>query len=377
MRPLDLLNLCYIWCKTYQRERKRWISSTNGRDTTSVRVFYGYEEVPGADQKVFGGLVKLQDLQGTFANQVEQPNILYLISSALPYFPVRMAKMAKRAGAKLVLNQNGVAYPGWHGPGWERANQPMQELTELADYIFYQSKFCKQAAETFLGEYSGKSEILYNAVDTDHFIPGFQKDQNEIVLLLAGSHWSQYRPYSAIETLQKVRQADKRVRLRIAGRFCWEKDDSLAEKQVRDFACRLGVKEFVEYTGSYTQQEAVPLLQNASILLHTKYNDPCPRLVLEAMACGLPVVYSGTGGLPELVGDEGGVGVLGPLDWQEEHPPESDALAEVILQVITDLPDSARAARQRAVRLFDKKKWIERHRVVFAACISSPAQEQH
>ncbi|RWX46775.1 Glycosyl transferases group 1 [Candidatus Electrothrix aarhusensis] len=188
----------------------------------------------------------------------------------------------------------------------------MQELTELADYIFYQSKFCKLAAETFLGEYSGKSEILYNAVDTDHFIPGSQKDQNEIVLLLAGSHWSQYRPYSAIETLQKVRQVDKRVRLRIAGRFCWEKDVDLAERQVRAFARRLGVAEFVEYTGSYTQQKAVPLLQNASILLHTKYNDPCPRLVLEAMACGLPVVYSGTGGLPELVGDEGGVGCSAP-----------------------------------------------------------------
>ncbi|MCI5164905.1 MAG: glycosyltransferase [Candidatus Electrothrix sp. GM3_4] len=377
MRPLDLLNLCYIWCKTYQRERKRWISSTNRSDTASVRVFYGYEEVPSADQKVFGGLVKLQDLQRTFANQLEQPNVLYLISSALPHFPVRMARMAKRAGVKLVLNQNGVAYPGWHGPGWERANQPMQELTALADYIFYQSKFCKLAAETFLGEYSGKSEILYNAVDTDQFIPIPKKQEKEITLLLSGSHWSLYRPCSAIETLQKVRQADKRVRLHIAGRFCWEKDSVLAEKQVRDFARCLGVEEFIEYTGPYTQQEAVPLLQNASILLHTKYNDPCPRLVLEAMACGLPVVYSGTGGLPELVGDQGGVGVRGPLDWQKDHPPASDALAKAVLQAISSLPDYAEAARQRAVRFFDKEKWIERHRDVFTACICGSPSEQH
>ena len=365
MKTLDLLNLCYIWCATYQRERKRWISSTNGSDTASVRVFYGYEEVPGADQKVFGGLVKLQDLQGTFANHVEQPNILYLISSALPHFPVRMARMAKRAGAKLVLNQNGVAYPGWHGPGWERANQPMQELTELADYIFYQSKFCKLAAETFLGEYSGKSEILYNVVDTEQFFPIPKKQEKVITLLLSGSHWSLYRPCSAIETLQKVRQVDKRVRLRIAGRFCWEKDANLAERQVRAFARRLGVEEFVEYTGPYTQQEAVPLLQNASILLHTKYNDPCPRLVLEAMACGLPVVYSGTGGLPELVGDEGGVGVPGPLDWQKDHPPDPQLMAEAALRVINNYDFYCQGARRRAVESFDQRPWLGRHHTVF------------
>ncbi|XCN73761.1 MAG: glycosyltransferase family 4 protein [Candidatus Electrothrix aestuarii] len=377
MKPLDLLHLCYLWCMTYPRERQRWLCADEQRKNGSVRVFYGYEQVPGPDQKVFGGMVKLQDLQGTFANHVDQPNILYLISSALPYFPVRMAQMAKRAGVKLVLNQNGVAYPGWHGPGWEKTNQPMQELTALADYILYQSEFCKLAAETFLGEYSGSSEVLYNAVDTDQFISGPKKEQNEIVLLLAGSHWSQYRPFLAIEALQKVLFLDKRVRLRIAGRFCWEQDTSLAEKQVREFARHAGVDDFVEYTGSYSQHEAVSLLQSADILLHTKYNDPCPRLVLEAMSCGLPIVYSATGGVPELVGNEAGVGVPGPLDWQKDHPPTSDALAEAVVQVLAGLPDYAVAARKRAVHLFDRKNWIERHREIFTACLDSFARDQH
>ena len=69
--------------------------------------------------------------------------------------------------------------------------------------------------------------------------------------------------------------------------------------------------------------------------------------------------------------------MLGPLDWQKDHPPESDALAEAVLQTISSLSDYAEAARQRAVRLFDKKKWLERHGAVFTACLSSPAQEQH
>lgn len=369
MKPLDLVHLCYLWCMTYQRERQRWLRAAEQRKNGSVRVFYGYEQVPGPDQKVFGGMIKLQDLQGTFPNHVDQPNILYLISSALPHFPVRMARMAKRAGVKLVLNQNGVAYPGWHGPGWEKTNHPMQELTALADYILYQSTFCKLAAETFLGEYSGKSEILYNAVDTVQFIPGPKEDKNDIILLLAGSHWSLYRPSSAIETLQKVRQVDKRVKLRIAGRFCWERDASLAEKQVRAFARHAGMDEFIEYTGPYTQHEAVSLLQGADILLHTKYNDPCPRLVLEAMSCGLPVVYSATGGVPELVGDEAGVGVPGPLDWQKDHPPDSRKLAEAVLQVVSSLEYYQEAARQRGGDNFDTRRWLQRHRSVFTSIL--------
>ncbi|MCI5208400.1 MAG: glycosyltransferase, partial [Candidatus Electrothrix sp. ATG2] len=119
----------------------------------------------------------------------------------------------------------------------------------------------------------------------------------------------------------------------------------------------------------YSQQEAVPLLQGADILLHTKYNDPCPCLVLEAMACGLPVVYSGTGGLPELVGEEGGVGVPGPLDWDEEHPPDSQKLAEAVLQTVSSLEYYQEAARQRVVDHFDTRIWLQRHHYVFTAIL--------
>ena len=40
-----------------------------------------------------------------------------------------------------------------------------------ADYVFYQSIFCKNSADKFLGERKGKGEILYNAIDTNIFKP--------------------------------------------------------------------------------------------------------------------------------------------------------------------------------------------------------------
>jgi glycosyltransferase involved in cell wall biosynthesis len=108
------------------------------------------------------------------------------------------------------------------------------------------------------------------------------------------------------------------------------------------------------------------VLADADILLHTKYNDPCPGLVLEAMACGVPVVYSDSGGTPELVGDDAGIGVPAPLDFEHDHPPDPDQLADAVLAVASDRERYASEARRRAVELFDLERWIERHRAVFA-----------
>ncbi len=376
MKILDHLNLCYIWVRTYLREHLRW-TAKKCSNASDVRVFYGYETLAGTDQQVFGGLVKLQDLQPYFPNRINTPNVLYLVSSALPYFPVRMAGMAKKAGAKLVINQNGVAYPGWYGDGWEKQNQPMKELHSLADYIFYQSKFCKNSADEFLGSRDSGYEILYNPVDTSYFCPE-QKAVSDaqvytgnrddtVTLLLAGSHWSSYRPLVAVDVLQLLTETGKyNVVLKIAGRFCWTADPAAGEKQVLDYAVECGVADKLLISGSYSQNEAVTVLRSSSILLHTKYNDPCPRLVVEAMSCGLPIVYSATGGVPELVGRNAGIGVTGPLSWQKDYPPHAEDLAVAVEGVLGDFVAFSRAARSRAVDKFDVRPWIKRHKEIFS-----------
>ena len=82
------------------------------------------------------------------------------------------------------------------------------------------------------------------------------------------------------------------------------------------------------------------------------------------MATGLPVVYSASGGTPELVGEEAGIGVPAPLDWERDHPPPPEALAAAVLQAAQELEDRAAAARERAL-LFDSRGWLARHRDVF------------
>ena len=335
---------------------------------SGIRVFYGFDTIPAASEKAFGGIIKVQDLQKSFPNQPCRANILYLVSSALPEFPLRMVRQARRAGVKVVLNQNGVAYSGWYGKGWEKANASMQKIVHLSDHVVYQSIFCKLAADRFLGRRSGPSDILYNPVDTSVFFPAVgepMQNTENVTLLLAGSHQSFYRVRSAVEALRIVLEQAPGTRLIIAGRCTWDREEKKAVHQLQEFITELQLGVQVKITGPYSQAVAPALFQQAHILMHTKYNDPCPRLVVEGMACGLPVVYSATGGVPELVGKEAGRGVAGPLDWERDHPPEPAALAEQLLLVMSDLTGYSRAARSRAVTHFDVQPWLTRHGEIF------------
>ncbi|MBW2329157.1 MAG: glycosyltransferase family 4 protein [Deltaproteobacteria bacterium] len=191
------------------------------------------------------------------------------------------------------------------------------------------------------------------------------QNTENVNLLLAGSHQSLYRVRSAVEALRIVLEQAPGTRLIIAGRCTWDREEQKAVHQLQKFITELQLDSQIKVTGPYSQTGAPALFQQAHILMHTKYNDPCPRLVVEGMACGLPVVYSATGGVPELVGKEAGRGVAGPLDWERDHPPEPAALAEQLLLVMSDLTGYSRAARNRAVTHFDVQPWLTRHGEIF------------
>jgi len=244
------------------------------------------------------------------------------------------------------------------------SSRPMQELLRLADYVFYQSKFCKQAADIHLGCRKDRFEILYNPVDTKRFLPAATRTEGR-KLLLAGSHHQLYRVRTAVETIDRLREKIPDIHLTIAGKFCWQHDPAEAKGQLLSLIRDLDLTEKVSIEGAYSQQQVVALMQNHHVLLHTKYNDPCPRLVAEALACGLPVVYSSSGGVPELVGTEAGIGVTTPFDWEKLHPPSPEKLATAVVEIFSDYSRYASAARMQAEMALDVRPWRERHKEIF------------
>jgi glycosyltransferase involved in cell wall biosynthesis len=81
--------------------------------------------------------------------------------------------------------------------------------------------------------------------------------------------------------------------------------------------------------------------------------------VIEALACGLPVLAFDTGALPELLAD--GAGIVTPYGgnpWRLEAP-DTDALAESALQILAEQPGYAKAARRRAEREYSLEKMVD------------------
>ena len=231
--------------------------------------------------------------------------------------------------------------------------------------MLYQSDFCRLSADRFYSPRDAAWEILHNPVDTTRFVPAAKRPERP-TLLLAGTQYQRYRVETAMRALARLPQ---KWRLLIAGELAWNGDVRTARRETQALLAELGLAERVELLGPYTQAAAPGLYQRASILLHTKYNDPCPTVVLEAMACGLPVVYSASGGVPELVARDAGAGIAAPLDWERDHRPDPDELAAAV-EGLADRLEEASAAAHRCSRRFDLQAWVARHSELFAELTS-------
>jgi glycosyltransferase involved in cell wall biosynthesis len=84
----------------------------------------------------------------------------------------------------------------------------------------------------------------------------------------------------------------------------------------------------LQFTGQVPAERVHELDRSAHLLYAADINAACPNSVIEAMACGLPVVAYDTGALPELVSDgAGSLATYGGDPWKLD-PPDIDALAE-------------------------------------------------
>ena len=127
----------------------------------------------------------------------------------------------------------------------------------------------------------------------------------------------------------------------------------------------LGIGDCVRRIPAYRQEVAPAIYRAAHILLHPKYKDPCPTVPIEAMACGLPVLGSASGGMSELVSRDAGVLIDVPESWEENYWPAPTAMADAVETIMGRYAEFREAARATAEARFSKQGWVAQHRRVF------------
>jgi glycosyltransferase involved in cell wall biosynthesis len=125
-----------------------------------------------------------------------------------------------------------------------------------------------------------------------------------------------------VEAFGKIRDVLPNLRLVLAGRAHWGHEG--VETRIK----RLGLTGCVVLPGFVSPEDLSTLYSAASVFAFPSLYEGFGFPVLEAMACGTPVVCSNTSSLPELVGDA--ALMIAPTDV--------DALAEAIARALTDEP---------------------------------------
>ncbi|HEY3431451.1 MAG TPA: glycosyltransferase family 4 protein [Rhodocyclaceae bacterium] len=131
--------------------------------------------------------------------------------------------------------------------------------------------------------------------------------------------------------------------------------------RLQEKATRLGVTQRVIFHEPVSHQRLPALYRAADVGIFPSIGDEAFGItVAEAMACGLPVVASYIGGIPEVVGNEGSCGFL-------VSPGKPAHLAQVMTQLAQDHPLRDRLGRAARERIVSHFTWRDAARRLLAA----------
>jgi len=126
----------------------------------------------------------------------------------------------------------------------------------------------------------------------------------------------------------------------------------------------LGLTENVKFLGK--QQELVPILAAADLMLMPSQSESFGLSALEAMSCEVPVISSSVGGLPELQvhGETGYIAEIGDIDRMARYAIElltNDVKRKIFGQ----------AARRRAVEHFEVGNIVKQYEEYYQRCLDT------
>jgi glycosyltransferase involved in cell wall biosynthesis len=220
---------------------------------------------------------------------------------------------------------------------YRRLNYP--RTARAAKAIIINSHSLRSEIEQHLSVDPRKLKLIYEAVDHDLFNPRDAGSARAIVeshgvtkpfVLFVSSLW----PYKNCEGLLRAwalargELGDRQ--LAIVGPA---RDEKYAA-QLRSLVAELGISADVIFVGGVPLEETARFYQAADVLVYPSFNETFGLPILEAMACGCPVVTSNTSAMPEIAG---GAAVL-------SDPKDPASIARAIIEAAAPSRDRLRDA---------------------------------
>lgn len=201
-------------------------------------------------------------------------------------------------------------------------------ISRFSDRIVFVSEFTKESFRTIATVSDEKAVVIYNGIDPERYeIPvdirikkaeiGIKQD--EFVIGNVGNLYPVKGQIYLIKAAKIVLKEFPKTKFLIIGR-------GELENHLKKEANALGIESHIKFLGF--REDVKELLKIMDIYVLPSLSEGLPLSLIEAMASKVPVVATGVGGIPEVIGD----GINGFLIT----PADSDALASKIIHLLKD-----------------------------------------
>jgi glycosyltransferase involved in cell wall biosynthesis len=159
-----------------------------------------------------------------------------------------------------------------------------------------------------LGVDSSRVHVIYNGVDAERFKPGLRAQARQRLgvpadgerILFVGNLKVSKGCIDLVDALPRVLRTRQRLTLAFLG-------DGPDRAQLVRRIESLGLDRQALVLGEVAHASLADQYRAADVVCLPSHNEGVPNVLLEAMACGVPVVASRVGGIPEVVPDEAGI----------------------------------------------------------------------
>jgi glycosyltransferase involved in cell wall biosynthesis len=243
---------------------------------------------------------------------------------------------------------------------------PFSSAIRVFAFLFARARMIavsQAVADNFAGRFfslRNRVSVILNGIEMERFkrVDGarnkireeLQLRESDFVVGIVGLLTARKGQLALVENFPRVLDKVPNAQLLVVGHAVFNKDEEYAAR-LKEVTARLGIADRVHFLGSRDDISAV--MQSLDLLVVNSSVEPFGLVLIEAMACGAPVLAAISGGIPELIEHRRN-------GWLIQHG-DNRALVDSIVTLAESLETRqqiALRARQHVLEAFSSSRYL-------------------